>query len=432
MQTRLFLAVGIWLFSALAGPLPPVSAVVLKVQTAKGDTAVYAPPGDTVAVVVTVDSEGEMLTGVEVFLRFDPRLFQALDGLQPAESGGLLKEVLADTLLSPSDSLALIHYAEADLAGRAVSGRLFTLRLRVIGRISGVSPIAVYRDPPSRRVSVYTVPTVAGRTFELDGVRSLLFRDLPPVLSLPDVLEVEEDGALSLHLDPLATDAESASELLDWLVTGPDSLVAVALREEGDSSRAVLTPVDDFNGSVPILFAVADPSGGEARGEAVLRVLPVNDPPRILSALLPDSLLLSTRTHTVSLEGAAQDVDDPLESLVWEAEAEGSVQVAFETEATVKIFARVDWSGTEFVRLRLTDPSGASDTDSIRVYRDLPLEDLPGDFDGDGRIDFSDFLAFVQAFGQEDAPADFDLDGNSQVDFSDFLIFTGNFGRTSP
>ncbi len=53
------------------------------------------------------------------------------------------------------------------------------------------------------------------------------------------------------------------------------------------------------------------------------------------------------------------------------------------------------------------------------------------DFDGDGRIDFGDFLAFADHFSLETGAAGFDptydLDGDRQVSFSDFLIFVGNF-----
>ncbi len=54
------------------------------------------------------------------------------------------------------------------------------------------------------------------------------------------------------------------------------------------------------------------------------------------------------------------------------------------------------------------------------------------DFDGDGTVDFSDFLHFASQFGlskgDEGFDARFDLDGNGSIGFSDFLIFAGAFG----
>ncbi|HCK09782.1 MAG TPA: hypothetical protein DHW45_07885, partial [Candidatus Latescibacteria bacterium] len=59
------------------------------------------------------------------------------------------------------------------------------------------------------------------------------------------------------------------------------------------------------------------------------------------------------------------------------------------------------------------DPSGSDGT---------------ADFNGDGNVDFQDFLPFAEAFGSNNQA--FDLDGDGQVGFSDFLTFANAFGRT--
>lgn len=50
---------------------------------------------------------------------------------------------------------------------------------------------------------------------------------------------------------------------------------------------------------------------------------------------------------------------------------------------------------------------------------------LVGDFDGDGAVDFLDFIAFSAAFGGDDPQFDMDRDGS--VGFGDFLIFAEKF-----
>ena len=50
------------------------------------------------------------------------------------------------------------------------------------------------------------------------------------------------------------------------------------------------------------------------------------------------------------------------------------------------------------------------------------------DFDGNGRVGFSDFLEFAQAFGSSQAK--YDLNGNGTVDFPDFLAFVMLYGQT--
>ena len=56
------------------------------------------------------------------------------------------------------------------------------------------------------------------------------------------------------------------------------------------------------------------------------------------------------------------------------------------------------------------------------------------DFDGNGVVDFPDFLQFVGKFGAKQGDeiyeARFDLNGDGVIDFSDFVIFASNFGRT--
>lgn len=54
------------------------------------------------------------------------------------------------------------------------------------------------------------------------------------------------------------------------------------------------------------------------------------------------------------------------------------------------------------------------------------------DFNGDGRVDFADFMAFAGVFGrarnEEGFDDRFDLDDNGEIGFADFLIFAGSFG----
>ena len=64
---------------------------------------------------------------------------------------------------------------------------------------------------------------------------------------------------------------------------------------------------------------------------------------------------------------------------------------------------------------------------------------LPGDFDGDGDVDLSDFTIFQLCFGGSNNPpgqfcppgVDADLDGDGDVDLADFIIFQQNFTGSS-
>ncbi len=55
---------------------------------------------------------------------------------------------------------------------------------------------------------------------------------------------------------------------------------------------------------------------------------------------------------------------------------------------------------------------------------------LPGDIDGDGQVQFSDFVILAENFGTSvDPGTNGDIDGDGVVQFSDFVILSENFGR---
>lgn len=58
---------------------------------------------------------------------------------------------------------------------------------------------------------------------------------------------------------------------------------------------------------------------------------------------------------------------------------------------------------------------------------------MTADFDGNGSVDFQDFLAFAQQYGRSEGDqgydARFDLNGNGSVDFQDFLAFAQQYGQ---
>ena len=57
------------------------------------------------------------------------------------------------------------------------------------------------------------------------------------------------------------------------------------------------------------------------------------------------------------------------------------------------------------------------------------------DVNGDGQVDFGDFVVFAQKFGtsrgDDGYDPRFDLDRDGEVGFSDFLILANAFGQTA-
>ena len=99
----------------------------------------------------------------------------------------------------------------------------------------------------------------------------------------------------------------------------------------------------------------------------------------------------------------------------------------------------VDVTGREFAigieSVTLAESSASQD--ELTTTSEISFNATPSpDFDGDGTVGFSDFLAFASGFGTQQGDAGyearFDLDGDGAVGFSDFLIFAGAFGSQVP
>jgi len=86
------------------------------------------------------------------------------------------------------------------------------------------------------------------------------------------------------------------------------------------------------------------------------------------------------------------------------------------------------FSGT--ITISSDDPENSSVSVAISGTAIVVPVNPRADFDNDGEIGFSDFIAFAQAFSTDNAT--FDLDGSGLVDFPDFLEFAKNFGKSVP
>ncbi|MGA1198291.1 MAG: dockerin type I domain-containing protein [Candidatus Latescibacterota bacterium] len=68
---------------------------------------------------------------------------------------------------------------------------------------------------------------------------------------------------------------------------------------------------------------------------------------------------------------------------------------------------------------------------SVGLFSQSQLSKIPADFNGDGVVNFSDFIIFANGFGHRQSDAGYnvalDLNGDGEVGFSDFLLFAAAF-----
>ncbi|MFO0898484.1 MAG: Ig-like domain-containing protein [Pirellulales bacterium] len=84
------------------------------------------------------------------------------------------------------------------------------------------------------------------------------------------------------------------------------------------------------------------------------------------------------------------------------------------------------FSGVDSFSYRVSDGALLSNVATVTLTVKSLL--VPGDVNGDGKVDLSDFGALKANFGTGDSLAEGDLDGNGKVDLSDFGILKANFG----
>ncbi len=144
-----------------------------------------------------------------------------------------------------------------------------------------------------------------------------------------------------------------------------------------------------------------------------------------------DAEKTAQQTFTITNTGTA-----PLEITGIESDVSGLTfdPVMFtlppDSSATVMIAFPKPMEGTfsGLITISSNDPDRAKHTLTISgVVQPLSVE-AKSDFDGNGVVEFTDFLLFVSAFGS--SQAQYDINGNGAVDFPDFLLLVSVFGKS--
>ena len=113
----------------------------------------------------------------------------------------------------------------------------------------------------------------------------------------------------------------------------------------------------------------------------------------------------------------------------------GRATVAMGLVGTIHFRTTANFTGTT-IRITLAELGRGGLIERLPLNVNIKLLSGPvapsPDFDGDGRVGFSDFLIFAESFGTQQGDGQYDartdLDSDGAVGFSDFLIFAEAFG----
>jgi len=247
-------------------------------------------------------------------------------------------------------------------------------------------------------------------------VRILASANRPPslVAALPSVAFDEDSTAW----DALGAPATAFFSDLDG-----DPLAFVVLDGTNVLSRVNANDTVDlwgtanWSGAQSLRIRATDPTGAFAEAAFLATVRPLNDGPILVAAFAgpafdEDTILLDAFFGAASLRFL--DVDgDPLTII---ATTGGNVSARVNPGNTIDLWSAANWSGTEAIRIRATDPSGAfAETTvlvTVRPVNDAPVVVLPF-----ASVSFDEDTVLADAVGGSLTPHFLDVDG-------DVLTFT--------
>lgn len=215
------------------------------------------------------------------------------------------------------------------------------------------------------------------------------------------------------------TDIEVGTTLTVELVSNP-SHGTLLLNAQGDF---VYHPSSNWYGVDSFTYKVWDGVTYSNVATVSLTVNPVNDAP-VANAGGPYTI---HEGNSVTLEASAStDPENDIVSYEWDLDNDGQYD-----DASGSIVSFTYAAGAFTVAVKVTDTDGSFDTSSVKVI--IRSNNIPGDANGDGRVDGSDvtILANYWQAGINDSRTvtwnmgDFNYDG--QVDGSDVSILAGNW-----
>jgi large repetitive protein len=190
------------------------------------------------------------------------------------------------------------------------------------------------------------------------------FANLPPV-AMNDSVTVDEDNILSGSV--ATNDMDPDGDVLTYTVTPglPSNKGTIVILSDGSF---MFTPAKDFSGVVEIGYKVCDPSIACATAKLVIRVRPVNDPPKaaqstIVSTPKNKQLLGDLKTRVI-------DIDNPISSLRFSqlqtmAANEGTIVLS--SNGTYVYTPPTGFFGVTGIIYEVCDPSNACDTASLVI-----------------------------------------------------------------
>ncbi len=195
--------------------------------------------------------------------------------------------------------------------------------------------------------------------------------DAPVVSDIPNQTIAEGAAFATINLDDYVTDIDNADDEITWTYSGAvDLSVAINARV-----ATISIPHPDWNGTETITFTATDPGLLSDSDPATFTVTAVNDAPVVLD--IPNQTIPEGSNFTqINLDNYVTDVDNSAAQMTWTKSGNVELLVDISNRIATIIIPNSEWSGSETITFRATDPGSLYDED-VAVFTVTAVNDAP-------------------------------------------------------
>ncbi len=216
--------------------------------------------------------------------------------------------------------------------------------------------------------------TDTGGLYDEDGATFTISADNdPPVVTdIPDQTRAEGVSFATISLDNYVSDADNTDAQITWTSSGNTQLTVSIVNRVA----TITLPNVNWNGSETITFTATDPEGSSNSDAATFTVTPVNDAPVVGD--IPNQTIAEGGTFaTIALDEYVSDVDNSDTQMTWTWTGNTNITVSVTSRIATISLSNADWTGSETITFRATDPGALFDTDpatfTVTAVNDAPV-----------------------------------------------------------
>ena len=341
------------------------AAVLSLSSSSMADGVLSVAVGDTVTVEVRIDTEGQQVRGVALYITLPDSVFQVIDSspsvaeVQPFKQIGFIGGTIYSNQFYKGVYENKLDYSEVSQV-RARSGTGAVATFQLVALKSGQNlRLTLDRQFPSRETRFYVPDKDEPEIFRrLNGLSARIIGF--PILGLPNILVPVQGSDSSLDLDGFVSHSIYTDLELNWTAGGFDAtLVSVSI----DAFTHVVTLRDVGNrpGETVVVFTATDPDGKSGSASATVTV---TVGPSIVG-LRDTTVLVDTVLH-LSLDDYVEDADNEKDDLVWGVTGGNHIAVAL-SQRVATLTPDAGWVGQEMLTFTVRDPNDTQDQKTVVV-----------------------------------------------------------------